>query len=107
MRNFLAFLAAAVIGLGGVGWYLDWFKLSTKSDGDGHQKVMLDVDTHKVGSDVKSAVQKGEAIVEKDKSTAPKTDDKGVGVKADSNGVEVTGKNIDVKLPPLPPLPGH
>ncbi len=103
MRNFLAFLAAAVIVMGGVGWYLDWFKVTTKPDGDGHQKVLLDVNTHKVTNDVSNAVEKGKEAIEKDKSAAPKPEEKGVEVKASSSGVELKGKNIDVNLPPLTP----
>jgi hypothetical protein len=105
MRNFLAFLAAAIIVMGGVGWYLDWFKVSSKPSGDGHQKVEFDVNTNKAGSDVSTALQKGEQIIEKDKSAAPKSDDKGADVKADPNkGVEVKSKNIDISLPPLKPI---
>jgi hypothetical protein len=105
MRNFLAFLAAAIIVVGGVGWYLDWFKLSTKPNGDGHRKVELDVDTPKVSHDVTNAVEKSRDYIEKEKSAAPKPEEKGVEIKADSNGVELKGKHVDVNLPPLPSLP--
>jgi hypothetical protein len=100
MRNFLAFLAAAVIALGVAGWYLDWFKLSSNPNGDGHQNIMLDVDTHKVGQDVTTAVKKGEQALEKDKTP----DTKGsVEVQVDGNGVEIKRPQMSVTLPG----PGH
>jgi hypothetical protein len=102
MRNFLAFLAAAVIVLAGAGWYLDWFKFSTKPEGDGHQKVLLDVDTSKMGSDVSKGETAVKQMIDKDKSSEPKPDGKGVEVKADNKGVEITTPKIDVALPVKP-----
>jgi hypothetical protein len=105
MRNFLAFLAAAVIVLAGAGWYLDWFKVSSQPNGEGHRNITVDVDTQKVGSDVSTAVKKGEQILDKDKSTEAKSDAKGgVEVQVDNNGVELKTPKISVTLPQPP---GH
>ena len=101
MRNTLAFLAAAVIVLGAAGWYLDWFKLSSNPNGDGHQNIMLDVDTHKVGQDVSTAVKKGEQALEKDKSSDAKGS---VEVQVDSSGVEIKRPQMSVTIPQPP---GH
>jgi hypothetical protein len=55
MRNTLAFLAAAVIAVGAVGYYLDWFSLRGTPSGNGHKKYVLDVNTEKIGEDVRKA----------------------------------------------------
>jgi hypothetical protein len=88
-----------VIVLGGVGWYLDWYKLSTKPDGDGHQKILLDVNTSKAGSDLGKAGKRVEEAIDKEKSTAPKTDDKGASINVNKQGVEVQAGKIDLALP--------
>jgi hypothetical protein len=62
---------------------------------------MLDVNTHKVTNDVSTAVEKGKEAIEKDKSAAPKPEEKGLQIKANSSGVELQGNHLDVKLPPL------
>jgi hypothetical protein len=103
MRNFLAFLAAAVIVLAGAGWYLDWFKFSTAPAGNGHQNVTIDMNTDKLGTDVTSAENKVKQIIEKDKSSEDKADTKGgVEVQADNKGVEVKSKNVELILPMKP-----
>ncbi len=43
MRNILAFLAAGVIILGGLGWYLGWFRFQSAPTADGHREVKIDV----------------------------------------------------------------
>jgi hypothetical protein len=52
LRNLLAFLAAAVLTFAGVGWYLDWFKIQTAPAASGHQRVEVDIDASKIGSDL-------------------------------------------------------
>lgn len=57
MRNMLAFLAAVVLVVGGVGWYLDWYKVASHPiEMPGHRNVSIDINTTKIGTDV----QKGE-----------------------------------------------
>jgi hypothetical protein len=48
MRNTLAFLAAAVIAVGAVGYYLDWFSVRTRPTKDGHRKIVVDVNADKI-----------------------------------------------------------
>jgi hypothetical protein len=58
MRNLLAFLAAAVLTLAGVGWYLDWYHIrSTPIDG-GQKSVTVDINTKKITEDLIRAEQK-------------------------------------------------
>jgi hypothetical protein len=55
----LAFLAAVVLILGGVGWYLDWYKVGSRPIEDpGHRNVSIDIDTRKIGADVQKGEQK-------------------------------------------------
>lgn len=51
MRNLLALVGAAVIGFGGVGWYLGWYTLKVSKGGDGNVQVQTTVDTNKVTQD--------------------------------------------------------
>ena len=61
MRNMLAFLAATVLAVGGLGWYLDWYKVASHPiDLPGHTNVSIDVNTTKIGTDV----QKGERKIQ-------------------------------------------
>jgi hypothetical protein len=65
MRNLLAFLAAAVIGFLGLGWYLDWYKVSSVPSGTpGHQSYNIELDRTKITEDVEKGLEKGEAKVE-------------------------------------------
>src|SRR5689334_2132715 len=89
MRNMLAFLAALVIALIGIGWYLDWFRFTVTPGSDGHRTVTIDVNTKKVSNDVK----KGEELIEKERTAAPSNDSGALSIK----GIAVDGKNIDVK----------
>ena len=60
MRNMLAFIAGAVITVGAVGFYLDWFNLRSTPSSNGHKSYTLDVDTAKISDDVHKAEQKVE-----------------------------------------------
>lgn len=51
MRNMLALIGAAVVGFGGVGWYLGWYKLSVSKSADGTLQVTTNVDTNRVVKD--------------------------------------------------------
>jgi hypothetical protein len=48
MKNLLAFLAAAVIMFGGVGWYLDWFQIFNGPAAAGHHVFSVDLDAAKM-----------------------------------------------------------
>ncbi|HJZ56670.1 MAG TPA: hypothetical protein VKE74_17010, partial [Gemmataceae bacterium] len=65
MKNMLAFLAALVLTVVGVGWYLGWFEVSSKPSHHGHHQVNIDIDTTKVGDDLEKGKQALDDIVEK------------------------------------------
>ena len=52
MRNLLALVGAAVVGFGGVGWYMGWYKLSYARTLDGNIQVSTTVHSEKVVKDV-------------------------------------------------------
>lgn len=51
MRNMLALVGALVVGFGGVGWYLGWYKLNVSRTPDGNLQVTTNVDTSRVVKD--------------------------------------------------------
>ncbi len=59
MRNTLAFLAAAVVVVAGVGWYLDWYKIDSTPSGGGHQEVNIDINSKKISADTQKAAKRG------------------------------------------------
>jgi hypothetical protein len=65
MRNVLALIGLLVIGFGGLGWYLGWYKLSYSRTPDGHLQVTTDVDTKKVGADSQEFIKNASTVVEK------------------------------------------
>src|SRR5206468_721027 len=50
MRNMLAFLAAVVLTVGGLGWYLDWYKVRSHPAEEGHHNLSIDINTTKIGT---------------------------------------------------------
>ena len=58
MRNLLALIGALVVGFGGLGWYLGWYKVHVAKAPDGNVRIEADVDTKKVGSDTGDAAKK-------------------------------------------------
>jgi hypothetical protein len=61
MRNLLAFLAAAVVAFGVVGWCLDWYRFRTVPSPDGNPSVTVDFHPQKMSDDI----AKAQAAVEK------------------------------------------
>jgi hypothetical protein len=59
MRNLLAFLAAAVLVVAGLGWYLNWYKIDTTSGLGGHKEVKIDINGRKVKADVQKGAEAG------------------------------------------------
>ena len=59
MRNTLALLAAGLLVVAGLGWYLGWYHVRSTPTSDGHQQISIDVDKKKVVADVKKGVQEG------------------------------------------------
>jgi len=64
MRNLLALLAAVVLVVAGLGWYLGWFHVRATPTGDGHEQISIDVDKKKIAADVKKGVEQGTHQVE-------------------------------------------
>jgi hypothetical protein len=52
MRNLLAYLAAAVLVLAGVGWYLDWFNFRAVETAPGKKQLNIDIHTDKIQTDL-------------------------------------------------------
>ena len=55
MRNLLAFLAAVMLTVSAVGWYLGWYKVRRSPSPDGEPSVTVDFDTRKIGADLGKA----------------------------------------------------
>lgn len=51
MRNLLALIGALVVGFGGLGWYLGWYKLNFNRNPQGNLEIKTDVDTGRVAKD--------------------------------------------------------
>ena len=92
MRNVLAFLAAVVVTVVAVGWYLDWYRVHSLPAPAGHRQLTIDINTVKIGADL----HKGEQNLQKmlDNSGKPQaigsakappagTDKKGPGARAE------------------------
>jgi hypothetical protein len=53
MRNLLALVGAVVVLVGGLGWYLGWYKLGVEPGTPGHPKFNVEVETDKIKDDLK------------------------------------------------------
>jgi hypothetical protein len=65
VRNLLAFLAAALIAFLGLGWYLDWYKVSSAPSTGGHRQVKIDINANKIGEDLDKGSKKVRSALEK------------------------------------------
>jgi hypothetical protein len=65
MRNLLAFLAAAVLAVAGVGWYFGWYRIQSIPAQPGHRAVHIDIDSEKIGEDLSKGEQKIHEALEK------------------------------------------
>src|SRR5262249_26272760 len=78
--NLLAFVAAIAITIGGIGWYRDWFHIQTQAGAPGTRSVEININTKKIGDDLKKGeeklIEKAEKKLEekKDGATRPKDD---------------------------------
>ena len=60
MRNLLALLGAALVAFLGLGWYLDWYRITPKAtSAPGHRSIEIDINSKKIGQDVQRGVQAG------------------------------------------------
>lgn len=71
MKNILALIGAAVVVVGGLGWYLGWYRLATEPSNDGHRKIQIDVNTAKIRGDVQKGTEKLQGALAKDGKAAP------------------------------------
>jgi hypothetical protein len=58
MRNLLAFTAAVVITVAGLGWYLGWYRIRSAPADSGHRNVNIDFNTDKITGDIERAEKK-------------------------------------------------
>jgi hypothetical protein len=59
MRNLLALIGALVVLVGGLGWYLGWYKVHVTKAPDGNVRIEADVDVKKAGNDTGELLKKG------------------------------------------------
>lgn len=79
MRNLLALFGAALLTVVGVGWYLGWYKVrSQPASVPGQHSVNIDIDTHKIGSDLQKGEQKLQQLLDKSKGDDTKKADGGL-----------------------------
>jgi hypothetical protein len=115
MRNVLALIGALVVGFGGIGWYLGWYKLNVSKAPDGEPQITTTVDTKKVVTDTENgAKQVGSFVGDHLEKSAE--DAKQPGPPAGTPGPATTPQtnpapqpaadpngSIFVPTPPLPP----
>ena len=106
MKNLLALVGAVVVLVGGLGWYLGWYKIGTQPGSDGKTKIEVEVEGNKVKADLKKGKETvGEFIQEHSSKSVPGTPT------SNSGPIPITGgtfvpPSIDLKdLPPPPPVP--
>ena len=71
MCNILAFLAALVLTVLGVGYYLGWYTVKSTMGASGHRSVNIDVNTTKIDQDVRKGSAKIEQALEKQGGQQP------------------------------------
>jgi hypothetical protein len=100
MRNLLAFLAAAVLVVAGLGWYLDWYKIESVPTLSGHEEVNIDIDGKKISSDVHKGAQRGaeklHGVLEQ-KSATEGSQPPPSGQAASGNQTPRTGPGIEIQ----------
>lgn len=108
MRNLLALVGLAVIGFGGVGWYMGWYKFNVAKSSDGTLQITTDVDTKKVSSDSSDFLKNVGAVIgnhvekaaQDAKTSAPSTAPGG------TPGPVTPSAQSNIKLPEIPAVPG-
>jgi hypothetical protein len=59
MRKLLFFLLVLVVGTIGLGFYLDWFRISTSREAEtGKRAIEVNIDTKKIKTDTETAKEK-------------------------------------------------
>jgi hypothetical protein len=65
MRNLFALVGAGTIAFVGLGWYLDWYKLSRQPSTSGTQRVQVDLHPEKILEDGKKGIERGGEIIDR------------------------------------------
>jgi len=105
MKNLLALVGLAVVGFGGLGWYLGWYNLNVKSTPDGKYNVAGDVDSRKITDDVKNFGKKVGKVLNDETPATPATGNNFVGpplpanlLPPPSNAVRNGGITIPIEI---------
>jgi hypothetical protein len=73
MRNLLALLAAALLTALVVGWYLDWYTVSSTPSSPGHHSVQIDIDEGKIREDLQKGSERVKDALDKKKPDGKQT----------------------------------
>ena len=65
MRNFLAFVGAAVVVFLGLGWYLGWYRVTPKQSAPGQSSLQVDINRDKISQDVQKGTDNVSDLIEK------------------------------------------
>jgi UDP-N-acetyl-D-mannosaminuronate dehydrogenase len=79
MRNILAFLAASVICIAGLGYYLGWYSVQSTAGAAGKRQVNIDIDSRKISDDLQKGTEKLQHVIDQSRSaeaTSPTTKSK-------------------------------
>ena len=68
MRNILAFLAASVICLAGVGWYLGWYSVQSTAGAAGKRQVNVEIDSRKISDDLQKGTEKIQQAIDQNRA---------------------------------------
>lgn len=72
MRNLLAFVGAMTVAVVGAGWYLGWYKVRRTTTPTGSPNLTIEVDTSKVGKDLRTAEEKlAQKLAERNQANPP------------------------------------
>ncbi len=88
MRNILAFLAASVICLAGVGWYLGWYSVQSTAGAAGKRQVNVEIDGRKISDDLQKGTEKIQQAIDQNRA-ADATNP------TDNSKLEKTRPNLD------------
>jgi hypothetical protein len=109
MRNLLAFLAAAVLVVAALGWYLDWYKIESVPTLGGHEEVNIDIDSKKITADVEKGAERGAEklhdVLQK-KGAAEGSEPPATGQTASGKPTPATGPRIEIHAEEESTVPG-
>jgi hypothetical protein len=115
VRNLLALIGLLVVGVGGLGWYMGWYKLSFTRTTDGNIEIKTDVDTKKVNTDVTEGLKNISSAVENKANQAAKDGNPPAGTPGATPGpvAPAQGSGLNPLAPaagtpesPMPPTSG-